>query len=82
MPAFARRSRSGGVSAGTRPLLPRARRVVFLDVEAGDQPAVAHEERAPILEPSEEVKDPDARLDAVRRLKDEPVADPLDEVEE
>ncbi len=94
MPAFSRRSRSGGVSAGsptsTRttgrpsrvtwsvgdlpscPQLPRARRVGLLDVEVGDQPAVAHEERAPVLEPSEEVHDGDARLDAVRRLQDEP----------
>ena len=57
-----------------RPLLPRARRVVLLDVEAGDAPAVAHEERAPVLEPPEEVEDGDARLDTVRRLQDEPAA--------
>ena len=55
-----------------RPLLLRARRVVSLDVEAGDQPAVAHEERAPVLEPPEEVEDGNARLDPVRRLQDEP----------
>ena len=83
MPAFVRRSRSGGVSAGSctstrttgrpsrvtwsvaclpqRALLPRALGVVSLDVEAGNQAPVAHEERAPVLEPPEEVQDGDAR---------------------
>jgi hypothetical protein len=52
--------------------LPRARRVGLLDVEVRDEPAVPHEERAPALEPSEEVHDGATRLDAVRRLQDEP----------
>ena len=55
-----------------RAFLPRALGVDSLDVEAGNPPAVAHEERAPVLEPPEEVQDGDARLDAIRRLQDEP----------
>ena len=55
-----------------RSSLPRAVRVGLLDVEAGDLPAVPHEERAPVLEPPVEVENGDARLDAVGRLQDEP----------
>ena len=49
----------------------RRLRVPGLDVEVRHQPAVAHQERPPILEPPVEVQDGRARFDPVGRMEDE-----------